>query len=559
MPIDSAWNAYIFRGGKNAICGTELARELAEGLIRFVSVSAGAQRTTLLDLLLRAGELECALADAGSSDAAIAAKTCDSLAAHLVGEVPAPADDLAHQVRAIAAPAEVHIAAPEGFAYYALHPMDYVDLVRRVPRGSKAAAIVGIRSIGTTLSAVVQAALHMDGGQAERITVRPDGHPYDRQTHFSDAQQSWLATMRKREADFLVVDEGPGMSGSSFLSVGEALVREGVPQARILLLCSRVPHAAALTAPDAAKRWPSFRAHSIESTHHLPARAKQYVAGGIWRAQAFKTEDEWPSSWLQMERLKFLSEDGSTLFRFEGFGRFGAQVHGRAMKIAEAGFGPMPETREEGFGVYRMLRGRYLSEADAKPAVLARVAEYCAFRAREFSVKAADIAELETMLRFNTKEEFGIDLPASVARLSVDRPVIADGRMLPHKWMECGGRLLKLDGATHGDDHFFPGPTDIAWDLAGTIVEWNLDSRAAEFFLEIYRQRSDDDVLRRLPAYLPAYAIFRTAYCKMAAAAMNGAPEQSRLRRDYLRYREQARALVGLTKTESASCAGMVA
>ena len=26
----------------------------------------------------------------------------------------------------------------------------------------------------------------------------------------------------------------------------------------------------------------------------------------------------------------------------------------------------------------------------------------------------------------------------------------------------------------HGDDHFFPGPTDIAWDLAGTIVEWEL-------------------------------------------------------------------------------------
>jgi hypothetical protein len=349
------------------------------------------------------------------------------------------------------------------------------------------------------------------------------------------------------------------MSGSSFLSVGDTLVATGVPRERIAFLCSRQPDSTALTAADAAHRWPAFSTHSIESTRHLPSRAKQYVAGGIWRAQAFASEDDWPSSWLQMERLKFLSEDGSRLFRFEGFGRFGTQVHHRVVKVAEAGFGPMPDASEEGFGVYEMLRGRYLTGADLKPEVLARIAEYLAFRAREVTVESADTAELETMLRFNTKEEFGIELPATLSRLNVEHPVIADGRMLPHKWMEYKGRLLKLDAATHGDDHFFPGPTDIAWDLAGTIVEWNLEESASAFFLEIYRQRSDDDISERLPAYLRAYAIFRTAYCKMAAAAMSGAPEETRLRKDYLRYRERALALTGVAEAEGGSRVGKAA
>jgi hypothetical protein len=163
------------------------------------------------------------------------------------------------------------------------------------------------------------------------------------------------------------------------------------------------------------------------------------------------------------------------------------------------------------------------------------------------------------MLRFNVQEEFGIELQKNLATLPIERPVIADGRMLPHKWLDYDGRPLKLDAATHGDDHFFPGPTDIAWDLAGAIVEWNLTPDSASFFLSVYRQQSADDPSRRLPAYLLAYAIFRTAYCKMAAAAMSGAPEEARLLRDYRRYREQARRLLGVSSPKAMTSAGNAA
>jgi hypothetical protein len=350
-------------------------------------------------------------------------------------------------------------------------------------------------------------------------------------------------------ASFFVVDEGPGMSGSSFLSVGDALSAAGVRRSQIVFLCSRQADPASLTATNAVERWPAYSAHYTEPTKHLPNAAKEYVAGGIWRAKAFASEGEWPGSWIQMERLKFLSGDGSRLFRFEGFGRFGAVLRHRAVKLAEAGFGPMPEQSAQGFGTYPMLPGRYLSRQDANPRLLARIAEYCAFRGDEFAVSVRETPELETMLRFNVQVEFGVELPRSLQRLRLEKPVIADARMLPHKWMEAKTPLkptdglngaphfLKLDAATHGDDHFFPGPTDIAWDLAGTIVEWNLSPDAARHFIECYRTRSGDDPSPRLPAYILAYSIFRTAFCKMASAAMNGIPEHPRMVREYQRYR----------------------
>jgi hypothetical protein len=550
MPIDSAWNAYIFRDGKTTVSGPGLLRELADELLSYGS----SQSTTgLTDLLLRAGELECALRDAESPHAPRMERITDGIASSFVSGAPLHARELPLLARTIAVPKEVRVAPPEGFAYYSLHPLDFADLVRRVIGQCSTAAIVGIRSIGTTLSAIVQAALIADGRRVERITVRPTGHPYDRRTELSPEQKQWIDTMLSRRADFFVVDEGPGMSGSSFLSVGEALAEAGVEPARIVFLGSRVPDPSALTAPNAAERWRTFRAHYTEPTRHLPARAKYYIAGGIWRMRVFGAEADWPASWQQMERLKFLSEDGSLLYRFEGFGRFGEAVYQRAVQIAAGEFGPMPLSREQGFGVYPMIPGRHLRRQDVTAETLARVADYCAYRASEVTAKIAHREELESMLRFNTHEEFGVDLPAHLTLLPVEKPVIADGRMLPYKWISAGDSLLKIDAASHGDDHFFPGPTDIAWDIAGVIVEWNLDPCAAAFFLDRYRQRSGDDPARRLPAYLLAYAIFRTAYCKMAGAACKGTPESERFLRSLTQYRSQARRLLGAESNRQAS------
>ncbi len=560
MALERAWNAYIFRDGKSAVRGMELVDGLVRGLREFGIANPIDKRSELIDLLMRAGELECALRDAASEDGEAVAAITDALADVLVRNTALDARELLRRAAALSAPDEVKITPPEGFAYYSLHPLDFADLVRSLEALPREAAVIGIRSIGTTLSAVVQAALRGEGARVERCTVRPTGHPYDRRTEFTAQQLRWIARMRARGTEFLVVDEGPGMSGSSFLSVGEALMAAGVLRERITFLCSRDAHSSSLNATDAATRWPAFRRACVSPTKHLPKRAKHFVAGGIWRAHVFAREEDWPASWLQMERLKFLSSEKETIFKFEGFGRFGRAVHERAKAVAEAGFGPRPIGFEEGFGVYPMLRGRTLFDRDATGSALRRMAVYCAFRARAMKVNTCDTAELEKMSRFNAGEEFGVELPREVTELRVERPTICDGRMLPHKWMEVDGHVLKLDAAVHGDDHFFPGPCDIAWDLAGCIVEWNLGEEGAQFFLNAYCEAVADAVTERLPAYLLAYAVFRMAYCKMATASMQGAEEEHRLRRDYFRYRAQALRLVErTTKVGLAATARQVA
>ncbi|HET9696417.1 MAG TPA: hypothetical protein VFP40_06085, partial [Terriglobales bacterium] len=409
-------------------------------------------------------------------------------------------------------------------------------------------------SIGTTLSSVVQAALRAEGLHVERTTVRPVGHPYNREVRFNPEQAKWIASMLQHRAEFVVVDEGPGMSGSSFLSVGEALLDHGVPRHSISFLCSRNPDPALLKAEDAITRWPSFRSYYTNPTQFLPPSVKHYIAGGIWRADVFPSERDWPASWLQMERLKFLSEDRQTYFGFEGFGRFGEEVHDRAKMTAEAGFGVMPLKREEGFGIYPMLSGRSLSRQDATPALLQRLATYCAFRAERMSAEVEENTELEKMLRFNAREDLQVELPLELSTLPLVKPAVVDGRMLPHKWIDSEGHWLKIDAVTHGDNHFFPGPTDIAWDLAGTIVEWELDPEQQACFLGHYFDTSGDPAANRISGYLLAYSVFRMAFCKMAAAAMRGHEEESRLIRDYHKYRSHScQLLEKLTlKVESA-------
>jgi hypothetical protein len=557
MALDGAWNAYIFREGKTPVRGSDLVNGLANGLLAFGDTAPESQRTALIDLLMRAGELEGALLDAASSQGEQAAAITDALAISLVAGRPLCGEDLALRARTLNTTEHVTITPPEGFAYYSLHPLDFADLINAITPLGRHAAVIGIRSIGTTLSAVVQAALCCQGVHAERITVRPIGHPYDRHTAFSSSQLRWIAATLSRRADFFIVDEGPGMSGSSFLSVGDALISAGVPRSHIAFLGTREPDPSSLTAPNAAQRWPAYRSYCTKPTAHLPSDAKHFVAGGIWRAHVYADQTQWPASWLQMERLKFFSATMDTVFKFEGYGRFGQAVHNRSRCVAEGGFGPMPIRFEEGFGLYPMLRGRPINVSDSTFATLQRLADYCVFRSRAMQASFPVNVELETMLRFNVKEEFGIELPANVSELRVLKPVIADGRMSPSKWMDSDGALLKLDSAIHGDDHFFPGPTDIAWDLAGTIIEWELEAESAQLFLDCYYRASADDPSDRVPNYLLAYSVFRTAYCKMASASMEGSEEEARLVRDYLRYRAQAQRYLK-SETEKPSAPKLV-
>jgi hypothetical protein len=233
---------------------------------------------------------------------------------------------------------------------------------------------------------------------------------------------------------------------------------------------------------------------------------------------------------------KYLSKDRKHFYKFEGFGHFGEEIGERAKMLECYGFGPRYLGNEAGFGKYEVLNGELLRQRDISVNVLERMARYCAMRGREMVTTSREDSRLPEMLAWNWKCEFGEELPTQP--LEVARLVTADARMLPHEWIACEGRLLKLDANSHGDDHFFPGPCDIAWDVAGAIVEWDMDRNAREYFIAAYIRESGDRVCSRLDAYLLAYATFRMGWSKMAAHASTGEFDQQLLERDYLRYRE---------------------
>jgi len=375
--------------------------------------------------------------------------------------------------------------------------------------------------------------------------VRPTGNPYNRETRLSEEQLGLVRRLAAGHASFFVVDEGPGLSGSSFLSAAEVLREAGVPPPRICLICSHQPDFDSLCADDAPNRARRFRWVAVDNKPRHPAESELFIGGGQWRAHMFPEERAWPESWVSFERLKYLSAAESPerrFYKFAGLGQYGESVFERERLVTDAAFGPTPRVESLGFVSYPFLFGRPMHPGDLSLPVLMRLAEYCAFRARAFQCDRENPDALEQMAEHNLGQ-LGCK---GLVPLKVEHPVVADGRMQPHEWVATtGGRLLKTDSGSHGDDHFFPGVTDIAWDLAGAIVEWRMNAAQRKMLLGTYRRLTGDDSRHRIVDFITAYTAFRCAYCLMAANAMQGSVEQPRLEQAAAEYRDALSTRLG--------------
>jgi hypothetical protein len=180
------------------------------------------------------------------------------------------------------------------------------------------------------------------------------------------------------------------------------------------------------------------------------------------------------------------------------------------------------------------------------------MAAYCAFRVKNFPATNPDSALLSNMTQVNLGVEFGLeDVPCN---LPVERPVYPDCCMSPHEWLvTADGQILKTDAVGHGEGHQLPGPADIAWDLAGAILEWKLPSGEAEFFLNEYQRLSGDSATLRVGPYLMSYSVFRMARCRMGAAAMGRRRDARYLHRLYREYSQQVKETL-----QDALAAGML-
>jgi hypothetical protein len=465
--------------------------------VRTADVPGRIANATGLERLIEEGELAAGVADAFCPDR----------------------DD---EFDARALPEEIEISVPEGFAYYALDPELYRMAARRFAADARpeSVAVIGIRSIGAPLASVVEGELRGLGIRAESWTVRPRGHPWNRELRVGPRlERRW----REFAGCFAIVDEGPGLSGTSFCSVAEYLSRIGIPDSRIAFFPSWDAEGANFVSESARRRWPRHRRYTAAFEElHLLDDARD-LSAGRWR----EIRKVWPAVQPQHERRKYLRE--GRLYKFAGYGRYGRAALERANRLAP--FTTAPAGLENGFLVVPWLEG---APVRLCAGFIEFTARYFAFLRREFSLgHAADTRSLAEMIEVNTGRPWDGPIPEGEA-------VALDGRVLPHEWLETPDGYVKLDGLDHHDDHFFPGPQDIAWDLAAFDIEFG----GGEYLMERYRRESGDQTIgTRLPFYRAAYLAFRLGYTDLAARSLGASDDAARFRRDRTGYAAGIRSL----------------
>ncbi len=446
--------------------------ETGEALVGNLREALGeADRDSLDDLrrlLIQTGRLEQAAMDAGVNGAyeritdLAATAFCECFRHPGTGLQKPSLHELDRELAAIKTTREkLRVKEPEGFTFYALFPEQYCVSAQRWSdehRGQRGTVLViGIRSIGTTLSAVVASVLNAEGWETKRLSVRPSGNPSERTVCFQPPDSDWA----------LVVDEGPGLSGSSMAAVAEALGRRriaffpghhngpGPMAAKKVRLCwAQTPQ---YTTRLSRVRWGGRPLRELLGGGGRLADIRE----GKWREQLFDSEKTWPAAALMFERAKYLHASAGTLYKFNGFMARGSRF---------------------GFVGSRWIQGRALNAADGQNPEIAALIEKSISRGPSLgqTEARAGMERLTRMLVGNTREALGEDLGRRAQQLAdasgsvVRLPRSVDGHMSPHEWIrDFAGTIHKV--GNHAHDHTVIGTQPFLWDVAGACVEWDME------------------------------------------------------------------------------------
>ena len=484
--------------GERLQCVAEQLRDLA-------TLPPGiARHAKLVRALIETGQLVQGLADAGESTdalngflhalAKVVLRSWDSGYAE-IGELPA--------VPQTRLPAEVELRLPEGFAFYAVYPEAYIEAARKL-RLSGPPRVIGIRSIGTTLSAIVAAAIDAPAS----VTVRPFGDPFARQVELPPE-------VIESGAHYIIVDEGPGLSGSSFGAVADWLEDRGVQLDHIAFL----PSHGGDPGPQASSR---HREHWGRA-QRVPAEFDAgFLEGRFGPLERFSTG-------RAGERLKLFGthEGERVLLKFAGLGAIGERKLAMARALHAAGFVPEPIGLVHGLLVERWCGDAEALRPTEKP--VERIAAYIGARARLFPAKhdeGATLDRLFEMCRRNLFLALGEE-PAGLIEAwapkldALSRRVVrvrTDNKLDKREWLRVtGGRLLKTDALDHHCAHDLIGCQDMTWDVAGAIVEFGFSSSDADRLVVAAEQAAGRHVDPELLSfYRLAYCCFRLGQATLA-------------------------------------------
>ncbi len=525
----------------------------------------------LIEALIAAGEVaqgvsDAALLVAGHDDASdaeravmavvhrlavLAGRSWDNGLEAVPASFPAELTEVMSALGDLALPERIAVRQPEGYAHYAVYPESYWTAAKALGP-ARAVQVIGIRSIGTSLSAMVAAVLGAD----VPLTVRPAGHPYAREVRAGPRLDAALRA--EPWAMRAVVDEGPGLSGSSFGAVAEALEQRGIGVDKVVFLTSHGNGPGAEASTGHRARWARTRRHAVDfdrlvlrattPAHRLeswvsditdaPLGPMQDLAGGRWRGVRFASENRWPPCDAQNERRKFLlqTKQGTFLLKFAGIGESGRRTFARARALAGAGFSLPPLALRHGFLV-EPWREDLLPIDPARldrRGFLRHLGGYVAFRGRTLAAapdSGASVEALFEMMLHNAREGLGgADGPLARWRPHLPRlarqvsRVQTDNRLHVWEWLtSADGRWIKTDAVDHCAGHDLIGCQDIAWDAAGAAVEFDLRPEEETELLAILDGDTGRTVSRELFRFCkPAYAAFQLGAFSMARDRSDG-------------------------------------
>jgi len=573
----------VYSDAKRVEDPREKAVAIRAGLERLVATVPRVERHAILaDLLIEAGELEQGILDAqlaangeerpsplGEATSRLTRTVAEVLlpSFRTFGGLPpgesvrfatGPIERALDDLLAFDLPATIEVSVPEGYAFYGLYPETYFCAAERAFRadGGGPLRVIGIRSIGTGLAAAVAA---VAGERASIASVRPSGHPFSRKVAISQWLGRELLEGEGGRPRYAVVDEGPGLSGSSFGCVGDWLEDRGVPPEAISFFPSHRGNLGPYASERHRQRWERGNREVVEFetvfagpgaswplehwVKDLTGEAEgplEDLSAGRWREKLFPDRTLWPAADVQGERRKYLLTAGGRrwLLKFAGLGRYGREKLGMAEALGSAGLIPPVQGLRHGFFVGPWMEGvrplPLAPEVD-RIALLDAVATYLAFRASRFQAapeeRGATPVKLFEMIAYNAKRALGPivteilkdwrgRLP-EVARL--ERLVLTDNKMHAWEWLVTPeGKILKADALDHHRANDLVGPQDIAWDLAGAAVELDLDEAELGLLADAVARRSGTPRAERvqLDFYAVAYLAFQTGRHTLAAEAL---------------------------------------
>jgi hypothetical protein len=514
---------------------------------------ASSDLDSLRTKLIIAGQLEQALEDQSSEQAVIARRLTDHFAnlfvsAYLGSRTGKSGTE--HLFAQFDPTTRLEAKVPEGYQCYRLYPEQYIEATLQVLEQEpfEISHVVGIRTIGTSLSAVVAETLRVHGKAATRQTARPTGDPYNRQVSETEAVKADLV---------LVVDEGPGQSGSSFAAVYRAV--NATSQARVVFLPGHAGEPGSSASDETRRIWTDTKRYVHDYTAGVEERLRSATAELLksnCETIELTSTDRWPlpcdsPSYAPFEQPKYLASSGDQrlLWIFYGLESWDAGASREWLhleKLYQNRFGPPPLGKPVlGFVAVKIEPWKPIGQINLEEFIdylkASSLTEFVNFEPDEA------FGRLSHMAYWNVQKTLGSESaqrlrsltpagpPAGAVGLFGEpaRASYCDGRLHLSNWVRTvDGQLIKLDAAGHTRDNTIVGLQHILWDIAGAVVELGLNSD------DLLRRTKLGAVSSHFPFYQLAYLAFWAGMARMSADILGPQDHRTpRLEAEFNRYR----------------------